>query len=65
MKTFIFTKKEQQLLKDIYDIGMMHICDNGCYDEKCQNNSKIQCFTNCKFYEEMNNLWERLENECE
>ena len=30
MKTFKFSKKEQQLLRDVYDMGMGQMCRNGC-----------------------------------
>jgi hypothetical protein len=65
MKTFKFSKKEQQLLKDIYYEGIGQICRSGCYIEKYQNNPRIQCYANCKFHKEIWDLWEKLENECE
>ena len=65
MKTFKFSKREQQLLMDVYYEGINQMCRSGCYIEKYQNNPRIQCYTNCKFYKEMWDLWERLENECE
>lgn len=65
MKTFKFSKKEQQLLMDVYYEGIGQMCRAGCYIEKYQNNPRIQCYTNCKFNKEIWDLWERLENECE